>query len=159
MRQRHWVLLRHAHAEAKTVSGEDQDRPLSSRGQSEAIAAAAWLKTNIGERPVRIISSPATRAYQTASVVAQALGVNVESESQIYDATPGAVLATLNDLAGDEVTVLVGHNPGLEQTLALLTQGRSDEYRGMPTAGIGWFAVPAGLVEPGSAKLTAFWTP
>lgn len=159
MKQRHWVLLRHAHAEATSPNGDDADRPLSLRGLSEAKAVAAWLRTELKGRTPRLLSSPATRALATAQAVAEALGIAVRPEPKIYDATPGELLAILNDLGSDGVTVLIGHNPGIEQVVALLAEGRSDEYRGMPTASVAWFTVPDGLVEPGAAPLHSYWSP
>ena len=108
---------------------------------------------------MRVLSSDAARASGTAQIVADALGTDVRLDPSIYEATPGALMSILNDAGDTGITVLVGHNPGIEQAVALLGEGRSDENRGMPTAGIAWFDVPAGLVEPGRARLSAFWSP
>lgn len=159
MGERQWVLLRHANAEAGSASGKDIDRALSPHGQLEARAAAQWLQSQAKGRPVRILSSMASRAAATASIVAEVIGAQVQSEADIYEATPGTLMTLLNDSSEAGITVLVGHNPGLEQTVALLGEGRTDEYRGMPTGAIAWFEVPAGLVEPGSGRLAAFWLP
>jgi phosphohistidine phosphatase len=159
MSERHWLLLRHANAESQSSNGRDLDRTLSRHGRVEAEAAAQWLLTQIDGRGVRVICSPAARAIATAHIVAEALGTDVRVESTIYEATPGALMAILNEAGDTGITVLVGHNPGIEQTMALLSEGRTDEYRGMPTASIAWFEVPKGLVEPGTAQLAAFWSP
>ena len=56
--------------------------------------------------------------------------------------------------------LLVGHNPGLEQLAALMHSGQSGDYRGMPPAGIVVLSLPADApIEPGVARLSAFWWP
>ncbi len=159
MGQRQWILLRHANAEAQSATGKDVDRELSPHGVDEAKAAAQWLHTQLKGQSVQVLSSAAARAASTANIVAAALDAPVQFDARIYDATPGGLMAMLNDGEASGITVLVGHNPGLEQIVALLGEGRTDEYRGLPTAAIAWFEVPLGLVEPASGRLTAFWTP
>lgn len=159
MTQRFWVLVRHAQAEAATTSGDDQDRGLTEHGRSDAAAAARFIARQLGGRGAGLLSSPAVRAAATAAMIGSSLAVPVLEQSAIYDATPGDLLSILNEQCHPEVSILVGHNPGIEQAVALLTEGRSDEYRGMPTAAVAWLHVPAGVVEPGTAKLVAFWSP
>jgi len=53
---------------------------------------------------------------------------------------------------------LVGHNPGFETVVALLTTGQSGDFRGMPPGGIAWIEL-AGAAEPGAGRLKAFWAP
>lgn len=156
---RHWILLRHAHAESGSPDGSDFARELSERGRQEANRAADSLKHLLGGRQPRVIASPAARAESTAQVVAEALGTDVGFNARIYDATPGALLDVLNESGATETVLLVGHNPGIEQLVALLVEGRSEAHRGMPTAGMAVIDVQDGLVEPGSGKLRAFWTP
>jgi phosphohistidine phosphatase SixA len=56
--------------------------------------------------------------------------------------------------------MVVGHNPGLEQTVALLASGQSGDFRGMPAGAIAVLHMPADAqLEPGVAKLAAFWWP
>lgn len=159
MAERIWVVLRHAKAEAEGPDGRDFSRRLSSDGERDAAAAAAWLAAKVGQQPVRLISSPAQRALSTAQIVQTALGASLITDPRIYEATPGTLLDVLNDHDADGIAVLVGHNPGLEQLVALLCEGRTGEFRGMTTAGIAWVEVPKGEVEPGQGSLKAFWWP
>jgi phosphohistidine phosphatase SixA len=56
--------------------------------------------------------------------------------------------------------MLVGHNPGLEQLVALLSSGQSGDFRGMPAAGLVVLHIPAGAeFEPGIASMEHFWWP
>ena len=157
---RQLILLRHAHADAPAPGAEDLDRPLSREGQAEAEAAGRWLRDN-HLLPDRVICSPARRTRETLeAVLAQTGYVEQRLEPRIYEAMPGSLVSLIEQHAEVQRLLLVGHNPGLERLVALLNSGRSDEYRGMPTAAVAVLALPAqAAIEPGIAGLTAFWWP
>ncbi len=156
------ILLRHAHAEPAGAGQHDRDRGLSDTGEAEAEAAAGFLAT-LGIQPgvARVVCSPAQRTRQTAERVMARLGyVDTRYDPRIYDASPGDLLDVLDDHAEASALMLVGHNPGLEHLVALLSTGRSGECRGMPPAGVAVLRLPAdAAIEPGSAELAAFWSP
>jgi phosphohistidine phosphatase SixA len=153
--RRELILLRHAHAEPAAPGQDDRERPLSARGVREAQAAGAWLRAH-GALPARLLCSPALRARQTLT---HALGaVEPAIEPEIFAATAGALVALIDDQPTAERLLLVGHNPGLETLLALLTTGQSGEFRGLPPAGIAWLELD-GRPEPGTGRLKAFWSP
>jgi phosphohistidine phosphatase SixA len=54
--------------------------------------------------------------------------------------------------------MLVGHNPGIERLVALLVEGRSDDFRGMPPGALAVLHLD-GTLEPGNARLDVFWSP
>jgi phosphohistidine phosphatase len=152
------ILLRHAKAMASAPDGTDRARPLSSRGEREARAAAEWLAAH-GAAPGRVLCSPAQRTMSTCEHVRQALdGPPVRFEPDIYEATPGQLIGLLEASADVDQVLLVGHNPGLEHLVALLVEGRSQDYRGMPPAAIAWLEFD-GPLEPGNGRLKAFWSP
>lgn len=152
---RELILLRHAHAESAKVGGNDAARPLSVRGIAEAEDAGLWLRAHQA-LPARILCSPALRTQQTLD---QALGqVPATIESRIYEATAGALIALIDEHADADRLLLVGHNPGFETAVALLTTGQSGDFRGMPPAGIAWIELD-GAAEPGAGRLKAFWAP
>jgi phosphohistidine phosphatase len=156
--QRHIILFRHATAEAKAASGKDMDRELSAVGVKQAEAAAAWLKQHLSDAP-RIVSSPSARTRaSTAALLLQYPKANVHYLPEIYDATPAKLMAVL-DADAHTPLVIVGHNPGLESTLALLTTGQSSAVRGMTPGAIAWVTAPLGNVSPGCAELKLFWSP
>lgn len=157
---RELILLRHAHAEPATPSQSDHDRPLSLRGLAEGDAAAQWLKAQ-ALKPTHVLCSPSRRTRQTLERVLETLGyVEVRYEPRIYDAAPGTLMAVLDEHADVDRVLMVGHNPGFEQTAALLHSGQSGDFRGMPTAGIAVLALPPGVaLEPGIGTLTQFWWP
>jgi phosphohistidine phosphatase SixA len=154
------ILLRHAHAEAAAPGQPDRERPLSREGLAEAEAAGLWLKSH-GHVPDRILCSPATRTLQTLEQVLGALGyLEQRSEPRIYEATPGTLLQLVDEHRDCATLMLVGHNPGLEQAVALLSDGQSGDFRGMPAGGVAVLALPAdAALEPGIATLSAFWWP
>jgi phosphohistidine phosphatase len=157
---RQLVLLRHAHAEPAVAGQADFDRPLSPEGQAEADAAGVWLEQH-NYRPDRVLYSPSKRTTETLERVLAVLG-NVEArpEPRIYEATPGALMQIADEHRACGRVLMVGHNPGLEQTLALINSGQSGEFRGMPAGGIAVLDLPVdAALEPGIAGLAAFWWP
>jgi phosphohistidine phosphatase SixA len=160
MATREIILLRHAHAEAATPGQDDMARVLSPQGEAEADAAAAWLKQH-DARPDRVLYSPAARSRETCERVLASLGfADLRSEARIYEATPATLIRVLDDHAEAGTVLLVGHNPGLENFVALMTEGASDSGRGLPPAGVVWLTVPeGGGLEPGAAEVRHFWWP
>lgn len=154
------ILLRHAEAMQLAVDGSDRERPLSLRGEEEARAAGAWLREQ-HFAPDMVLCSPARRAQMTAERALDAPSTDTPRFLPgIYDATPGDLLSLLESHAGQaRQALLVGHNPGLEQLLALLISGRSGEARGMPPGSIAWVELRDGELEPNSGMLRAFWSP
>jgi phosphohistidine phosphatase len=71
---------------------------------------------------------------------------------------PGELLTLLDQHSDAETVMLVGHNPGIERLVALLVEGRSDEFRGMPPGALAVLHLN-GALEPGNARLDAFWSP
>lgn len=157
---RELILLRHAHAEHATTGQADIDRPLSAEGLAETEAAGRWL----GEHkmvPDRVLCSPARRTRETLEGVLGMIGyVEQRIQEDIYQAQPGDLI-TLSDTHPDVGRLmLVGHNPGLELLTALLYSGRSTDHRGMPPCSIAVLSIPDGArLEPGAARLDAFWCP
>ncbi len=153
------ILLRHAEAQPAQAGGDDQSRRLSGRGEHEAKAAGKWLADH-GVTPDRVLCSPSERTRTTAKLVLAALkhAPSLEYADDIYEATPGELLALLDQHDDVGTVMLVGHNPGIERLVALLVEGRSDEFRGMPPGGLAVLHL-GGTLEPGNARLDAFWSP
>ncbi|MEZ5545797.1 MAG: histidine phosphatase family protein [Lysobacteraceae bacterium] len=152
-------LLRHAHAETAASGQSDAERSLSEHGQAEADAAGQHFIAL--PRPERVLCSPARRARETAERVLAVLGyIDTRHEPRIYEATPGDLIDVLDENAEAGSVLLVGHNPGLERLVALLSTGQSGLNRGMSPASLATLELPDGVsIEPGCARLTAFWSP
>jgi phosphohistidine phosphatase len=107
------ILWRHADAE----EGEpDLTRNLTGKGKRQAKRMVRWLRQYLPKQ-ARILSSPANRARQTAD----ALRVPYE----VCDAlAPGCTMQQLLTVsgwpAGDNVVVLVGHNPAISELASQL---------------------------------------
>ena len=157
---RELILLRHAHAEPAASGQADLDRPLSSEGLAEAEAAGRWLAAQ-NLVPDCVLCSPARRARETLEAVLGAIGyVEQRIEDSIYEGTSGTLIALADSHCEVPRLMLVGHNPGFEQLAALLHSGQSGDHRGMPPGGIAVLSLPAdAALEPGIAKLSAFWWP
>ena len=157
---RELILLRHAHAEAEASGQDDIDRPLSKQGQAEAEAAGKWLKDN-NYLPDRVVCSSARRARETLEQVLSVIGyIEQKQEPRIYEATPGDLMAVADEQKDLSRVLIIGHNPGLEQLVALISSGQSGDFRGMPAGGIAVLKIPADVdLEPGVAELTEFWWP
>ncbi len=157
---RELILLRHAHAEPASNGQADIDRPLSPHGLAEAEAAGRWL---LEQRlvPDRVLCSPARRTRETLEAVLGLTGyVEQRLDERIYDAVPGTLAGLLDEHREVERLLVVGHNPGLEQLVALMNSGQTGDYRGMPPAAVAVLALPMeAAIEPGIARLAAFWWP
>lgn len=78
------LLARHGSVEESSGRGflGRTDAPLSEKGYAEARALAEVVR---GRKPERIVSSPLTRATQTAAVVAEAAGLEVETDADLRE--------------------------------------------------------------------------
>jgi phosphohistidine phosphatase SixA len=151
------VILRHAQAEPHETR-DDFARRLTAKGRGECAA----VREHFAQQRVafdRVLCSPAARALETARAV---LGddARIDEVPAIYEATPGTLIDVLEQALASPRVLLVGHNPGLEQLVALLVEGRSEDFRGLPTAGVARLTLPADTaLEPGIARLADFWSP
>jgi phosphohistidine phosphatase len=127
-------LLRHAKSSWKDETLLDIERPLNGRGRRASHIIGNFLKR---EKiiPDLVLSSSAVRARQTTDIVITAakLITDLRFDERIYEADPGRLLEVIKQIEKSKKTVLlVGHNPGLEELLKLLTG--SDET--MPTGAL-----------------------
>ena len=120
-------LLRHAKSNSFQTDLSDMDRELTDGGRR----AAQLVGSYIGSQrlwPDLVLSSPAVRARETTELVLASANAHIEVEydPKIYEATPQTLFATIARVEKErEVLLLVGHNPGLEELLRLLT-GRAE---------------------------------
>jgi phosphohistidine phosphatase len=107
-------LLRHAHAAPAGPEQGDRERDLDARGLAEAGRMAARLAA-LADGPERALCSPARRARQTLdALLRERPGLPVTVDEGLYLASPGEILARVQDLEPELHHVLVvGHNPGI----------------------------------------------
>ena len=130
------TIVRHAKSSWKNPGLGDRERPLNKRGERDAPVMGARI-ADAGIRPSLIISSPATRAWTTARIIAQQIGYPLEflqREAGLYLAGVGEILDVLEvqDVGFNSIMV-VGHNPGLTDFANYLSPGLTSN---LPTAGV-----------------------
>ncbi len=111
--------------------------------------------------PDLIISSPAQRALQTATLVKNSSGMDLPLilNDQIYEASPQTLRVVLTSIPDDvDSAMLVGHNPGIEGFIRFLTGA----VERMPTAALA--AIELGVdswasVGADSGSLIKIWRP
>ncbi len=127
-------ILRHAKSSWNDPSLADFDRPLNERG----LNAAPFIGEVMARKGVvadLIISSPAKRTMETAVLVKEASGSNasIQYDERIYEASNQTLRLVISQIADKiESVLIVGHNPGMEGLINLLT-GRVEP---MPTAAL-----------------------
>jgi phosphohistidine phosphatase len=152
------ILLRHAKSDWS--GGEaDIDRPLAKRGRRQAPDAGRWLSASIDSIDLAVVS-PAKRARSTWDLVSAELDVPPRTliDDRVYAASDRGLLRVVRHLSDDVNTVvLVGHNPGLGDLVALLT----GESPPMPTSALAVIAVTGSwsTVGDSSSVLTATGRP
>lgn len=116
------ILLRHAKS-AWPPDTPDALRPLAERGRRDAPAVGRWLRDHVA--PIdHVMCSPAVRAAQTWDLAAAQLNTAppVRHDERLYGADVADLLTVTQELPPQASTAaLVGHNPGLEDFLTLLT--------------------------------------
>ena len=160
------ILLRHGKSDWST-GDEDYDRPLKKRGRNASMLAGRWLSEN-GRIPDFVISSPARRAIQTAEICCDTMGLRKKSiykRKHVYLATVEELLFVLEDCPHEAQRVmLVGHNPGLEELLYFLVNGRvtiPEDGKIMPTATLAMLTMPLNWssLDVGCAELESLVRP
>jgi phosphohistidine phosphatase len=115
------IVLRHAKSSWQTAEA-DLRRPLSDRGERDAVAAGAVL----AEYSLDVVlASTATRVQETwtKAVEGGARCRDVRVSELLYHAWPGEVLAELHELdEGVHTALLIGHQPTLGDLITSLAK-------------------------------------
>lgn len=125
------TLLRHAKSSWDDPVSRDFDRPLNKRGRKAARVIGRAMREE-GLRFDAIIASPARRVVETLRDVGDGYGRDLvpDQDQDLYLASPAVLLDRIRhvDDSFDRLLV-VGHNPGLEQLVLLLTGAGHDGLR------------------------------
>lgn len=130
------LIMRHAKSSWKDPNIADHERPLKKRGKNDAKRMGKLLKSK-KIIPDLIICSTALRAQETADHLVQSMKYKNEVvfTDALYMAEPKDILSAISDHAQDQKTVLlIGHNPGSEALLQILT----GKVESLPTASIAY---------------------
>ena len=130
------LLWRHAEAED---GFPDLKRKLTARGEKQAQQMAEWITRN-APKNLRVIASPALRCQQTA----KALGLPFETDKRLgTDSDVPALLAAIGwpdgSGKGHSAILVVGHQPTLGQTAALLLSGEEAGWS-VKKGAVWWFS-------------------
>ncbi|MFI2639435.1 SixA phosphatase family protein [Streptomyces sp. NPDC018610] len=162
------VLFRHAKADWPQVT--DHERPLAERGRKDAPVAGRKL-ADTGISFDLALCSTATRTRETWKLAVHELlphRPKTVYEERIYEASPGELIAVLNETPDDiQNVILIGHNPGVQgvtEVLAGSAEGDARERmsrRGFPTAAFAVLSFDGSwkALEPGTATLSDYWAP
>ena len=154
-------LVRHAIAEERGSAWPDDSlRPLTADGRKKMRAAAAGIARLV--QPTIILTSPLTRAVQTAEILGDTWDLHrFHVSDALAEGDDENLLADILSLRADALAA-VGHEPFISATLSFLLTGdrRSVsapfgkgaaacvEFEGEPRAGEGtllWFMQPSAL--------------
>ncbi len=134
------ILWRHAEAEDGIL--HDSERKLTAKGLKQALRMGKWLRARMPDGAV-ILASPAKRAQQTA----RALSPEFRTVDKIGLAAEAEDVLLATGWPGDDRTVVVvGHQPTLGETAALLLTGAKEQWNVKKGAVI-WIARRADLAH------------
>lgn len=115
------ILWRHADAEDGIP---DEARKLTAKGEKQARRVAKWLTERVPEG-TRVLVSPARRAQQTAKVFSRDFETCPEAGT---GTTPTALLNAAGWPDRGGTVIVVGHQPVVGQTIALLLTGEASNW-------------------------------
>jgi phosphohistidine phosphatase len=116
-------LLRHAKSSWADESMRDFDRPLANRGREDCAIIGEFIEEKGIEFDLVLVST-AVRTRETIQLVKERAKFDseVRYDDRIYEATTSQLLEVITQVENNRKSVLlVGHNPGIEDLLALLT--------------------------------------
>jgi phosphohistidine phosphatase len=119
------ILTRHAKSSWDNPNLDDHDRPLNKRGVRSAHALAGWFR-EVDLTPDQVLSSSSKRTGETFT------GLELETPPEftrsLYHAPASQMFEVLSHATGNMVLML-GHNPGIADFAARLTNEHPDHPR------------------------------
>jgi phosphohistidine phosphatase len=117
-----WLLR---HGDAESHAEDDASRPLTPKGERQAVAAGVALAALDAGIEV-CLTSPKLRALQTARIACEVLGIEPETS----EALRGGDFDPVELAAGGGTVLLVGHEPDFSRAVQLTTGGRVEIKKG-----------------------------
>lgn len=141
-------FLRHGKAGSPRASNDDE-RELTDAGRAALLAAAPlWRRLNL--RPDVIISSPLSRALQTAQLFCEAVGGSPTVDDRLRPgASWGDMARTMAAHPDARRVMFVGHEPDLSSAVVDLTGAASVRMRKGGLACVEFYGIP----EPGGGEI------
>lgn len=125
-----WVLR---HGEAQAHARSDAERELTAHGREEVLRSAAEL---IGQPIQAILASPYVRAQQTAQLVREALGFELDVRTVPWLTPDSDPLEAARHLDSTDNLLLVSHQPLVGNLIGLLQHGHFRAPQPMSTASL-----------------------
>ncbi len=152
-------FVRHGIAEEREQWAPQPDhlRPLTAEGITRMRKSATTIKA-LGVRPAAILTSPMTRARQTADILAEALDCVVTEVEALASFSIDALTELLDHYPTADSLLLVGHEPDFSAVIGMLIGGgqvvvkkgsliRVDLYASHPPRGhLSWLIPPKALL-------------
>lgn len=158
------ILFRHAKAVRPHEADSDRARGLTGRGRREAAFAGAAME-DAELKPTLALVSTSERTRQTAEHGLQNFALETRFEEALYHAAPEGIWDAFSASDADSV-VIVGHNPGLGELVAMLIHQAHDgsqlarEFAGhFPTSAFAAFEIRGDLLHAAGPRLIAAWKP
>ena len=155
------LLMRHAKSSWKDSDLKDFDRPLNKKGKKDAPMMGHLIKDQ-ELVPEVIFCSPAQRTVQTIEAFVKACGYkgDIQYVDSYYMGEPSSFLEPLTQLPDDvERVLVVGHNPGLEGLLQLI----STRVESLSTGAIAYLVLPIKhwheINDDTEGELVQLWLP
>ena len=156
------LLNRHADAGARDSAQwpDDRDRPLSDKGRRVQSQVSRWLRKR-DLAPTLVLTSPWTRAAQTAAILAEVARVAqppVPCEPLAEDPDLIRLQDHVGEQPGNAIVAMVGHSPWMEELAAILLGGSASSVRmDFPKSGVMGFQLDR--LEQGAGELRFFVRP
>ncbi len=133
---RQLFIVRHGKSDWSDPELRDIDRPLKNRGVRNAYAMAEFIKEK-GLKPELMISSPAARALNTASIFFTVLDMKADEmlvDDRMYHASPGEIIEIVTEVQDNVHSIMIfGHNPSFTGLANIFL---AEHIYNIPTAGL-----------------------
>jgi phosphohistidine phosphatase len=156
------LLNRHANAGERDPAQwpDDRDRPLNEKGRKVQAEVSRWLRKR-DLAPTLVLTSPWTRAAQTAQILVEVARVAqppVPCEPLAEDPDLIRLQEHVGDQPDNAIVAMVGHSPWMEELAAILLGGSSSSLRiDFPKSGV--MGIDLERLEPGAGELRLFVRP
>lgn len=131
------ILVRHAKSDWANESVKDIDRHLNDRGYADAYQLSQWYKSEFS-LPDLMVSSPATRAMNTAYIFARTFRMpeaQIMVHGDLYESTLQEYLKVISGIDKKISRLMMfGHNPAITNLTNELNKDLM--FENVPTCGI-----------------------
>lgn len=118
------TIVRHAESVLQDTQYLDKDRPLTNNGRNDALTMSQKIR-DAGIKPSKILSSSATRAWETALIIAKTIKYSenlLTRDDRLYLADIHNLVCIIEEQNEDvNNLMIIGHNPGLIELINLLS--------------------------------------